>query len=131
MNRSISMRYYSVSKMVAEEVPVKPEQVLTIVGIDDQAITFSDGSQITFWHYRDCCENNYADFSQLDDLARNHKFRGKILFESCEGGFRFGDSRRKFFVPCYSVQNGYYTTHICIDYKGKNVLSFNAEFVYD
>lgn len=101
-----------------------------ITTINDEMIKFSDGSTITFDHAPDCCEWNYADFKQLDDLARNYEFKGQMFFEAVEeSGFRFGDSRRMFFVPCYSEQNGYYSDEIDIYYNGKEVLNFSAKFV--
>lgn len=104
---------------------------MRIKEITDEHVLFTDGTEITFWHYQECCENNYADFEQLDDLARDYDFHQPLLFESVDGaGFRFGDERRMFFVPCYSVQNGYYTSAIYIEYKGEPVLSFGCEFVY-
>lgn len=98
--------------------------------INNEKIKFSDGSIITFDHPQDCCEWNYADFEQLDDIARNYEFKGEMLFEDVdESGFKFGDSRRMFFVPCYSEQNGYYTDEIDIYYNGKRVLAFSAKFI--
>lgn len=103
-----------------------------ISSVSDENIKFTDGSVISFDHWEDCCEENYADFRQLDDLALDYEFRGKMLFEAVEGsGFRFGDSRRKFYVPCYSMQNGYYSDEIDIYYNGKKVLSFSAELIVD
>lgn len=107
---------------------------MKITNITGEAIEFSDGSRITFDHEQDCCECNYADFEQLDDLARAYNFQLPLRFEAIQGsGFRFGDSRRMFFVPCYSEQNGYYTDEIDIYYtrfkKGNEpVLAFSAEF---
>jgi hypothetical protein len=99
--------------------------------ITEDQILFDDGSKIWFDHCQDCCEHNYADFEQLDDLARAHNFNtSKMLFEkSGDHGFIFGDNRRTFFVPCYSVQNGYYTTAVDIYFNGKCVLGLNGEFV--
>ena len=109
---------------------------IKITKIDDEQILFSDGSRITFDHDQDCCEYNYADFQQLDDLARSYKFQRPLCFESAKGGFRFGDSRRMFYVPCYSEQNGYYTTEVDIYYthinKGnKPVLMLEAQYIED
>jgi len=110
---------------------------IKIVSINDKAIEFSDGSRITFDHDQDCCEWNWADFEQLDDLARTYKFQLPLCFEAVDGsGFRFGDNRRMFFVPCYSDQNGYYTDEIDIYYshfkKGNEpVLAFCAEMRED
>lgn len=95
-------------------------------------ILFDNGSKITYDHCTDCCEYNYADFEQLDDLAMAHDYDPQSMkFEVVKYcGFRFGDNRRMFFVPCYSEQNGYYSSDIQIYYNGEQVLSFDAETVY-
>lgn len=93
-------------------------------------ILFDDGSKITYDHQRECCEENFADFEQIDDIAKNTDFdTNNMLFESVEGsGFRFGNKGKMFFVPCYSDQNGYYTEHIDIYYNDDAVLGFNCEW---
>ena len=75
---------------------------MKIVEITTEHIKFDNGKKITFDHYQDCCEWNYADFEQLDDLARNYNFnKATLRFEFVgDSGFRFGDERRMFFVPC-------------------------------
>ena len=106
---------------------------ITITNVNDNFIEFSDGSRITYDHDQDCCEDNYADFKQLEDYAHKHKFYLPLRFEAVENaGFRFGDCRMMFFIPCYSDQNGYYTDQIDIYYSHNNngnkpVLSFGAE----
>ena len=101
--------------------------------VTDKTITFDNGSTITYDHEQDCCENNYADFKQLDDLARSYDFNeDTIRFEKCGSGFRFGDYRRMFFVPCYSEQNGYYSNAVDIYYTGRlRVLDIDARLVDD
>ena len=90
-----------------------------IVTVDSQKIEFDDGTQIVFDHDTECCEYNYADFEQLDDLARTYTFRGDISFETVDrSGFRFGDGRQMFFVPCYSEQNGYYSSNLDVYWRG-------------
>ena len=102
---------------------------MKISKITDDEIVFDNGNHITYDHEQDCCEWNYADFKQLDDLAKNCDFPEMLIFESVEeSGFRFGDSLNMFFVPCYSEQNGYYTRNLKIYYNGKEVLSFDCEF---
>ena len=100
-----------------------------ITSIDYECIKFDDGSKITFDHYPDCCECNYADFEQLDDVGRNADFDTKnMMFEAVpNSGFRFGDIRKMFFIPCYSEQNGYYSSDIDIYYNDKLVLNFECE----
>lgn len=96
--------------------------------INDEAIIFNNGMQITFSHDADCCEWNYADFKQLDDIARNYEFDENLKFEAVEeAGFRFGDDKATFFVPCYSEQNGYYSCDIDIYFDGYRVLNFDCE----
>lgn len=95
--------------------------------VTEEAIEFTDGGRITFDHDQDCCEYNYADFGQVDDIARNYTFEGDMRFDTAEGGFMFGDARRKFYVPCYSSQNGYYTTAIDIYWNGVCQLSFQCQ----
>ena len=106
--------------------------------INEDYIRFEDGSMITFQHYQDCCEWNYADFEQLDDLARSAMFdTANLTFEAVEGsGFRFGNKDgRMYFVPCYSVQNGYYSSDIQIFYRRADtdylleVLTFDANWI--
>lgn len=101
---------------------------LKIESVDDDMILFNDGSKITFDHLQDCCEWNYADFKQLDDLARKYTFTRPILFEAVPHyGFRFGDARAMFGVPCYSAQNGYYSADVDIYFNGEKMLSVIAQ----
>ena len=105
---------------------------MKIKEIDNGHILFDNGNQITFDHCPDCCEDNYADFEQLDDIARNATFNPELDFEAINNsGFRFGNKpNNMYFVPCYSEQNGYYSDQIDIYYNDKRVLDFSAEFVY-
>ena len=99
--------------------------------VDETGIEFYDGMKITSYHHADCCEQNYADYEQLDDLAKSYDFKFPLKFETVDGsGFRFGDEKRMFFVPCYSEQNGYYSSEITILLDGREKLSFDAQFVY-
>ena len=79
-------------------------------------ILFSNGTGLIDYHYQDCCEHVYADFSNLDSGILDHNFN-TIHLEKTNEGFRFGDAR-KYFVPCYNEQNGYYSD--CLEiYYGK------------
>ena len=99
--------------------------------ITEEEIFFSNGSTISYDHCADCCEWNYADFSQLEELAKKTVFTFPLTFEKVEGaGFRFGNPVQKmFFVPCYSEQNGYYSDEIEIYFNGEEVLNFCCEMV--
>ena len=101
-----------------------------IICAEDNLLKFDDGTTIVGDHDQDCCEYNYADFAQLDDIAKNYDFdTSKLMFESIDGsGFRFGDHpSRMFFVPCYSDQNGYYTDEIEIFLNRERKLVFDCE----
>ena len=113
---------------------------MKIKQVTNEAIVFDDGYghdwAITFSHDQDCCEYNYADFKQLEPLAYETEFDEPLQFEAVhEAGFRFGNNGKMFFVPCYSEQNGYYSTRLCIHWGmcGYNlqetVLYFCAELV--
>lgn len=108
---------------------------MKILEVTDEAIRFDNGSIIRYDHYQDCCETNYADFCSTvtpDNIYYNHDFDKDLEFKAVDGmGFVFGDKEAKIFVPCYSEQNGYYSSDIDIYYNGKNVLTFDAEFVDD
>lgn len=96
----------------------KDVKEMKIIKIDDEKIVFDNGSFITFSHDQDCCEYNYADFMQLRDTdIENETFNTNLIFEKVDGsGFRFGNLGKMYFVPCYSEQNGYYSTDIDIEY---------------
>lgn len=95
---------------------------------------FDNGSEITFSHEQDCCEHNFADFEQIEELALTCTFEDNLLFEAVEGsGFRFGSKGTPmFFVPCYSEQNGYYSSDIDIHFNGKQMFNLGCEeHIYD
>lgn len=107
---------------------------------NDDRIIFDDGSYISYDHEQDCCEYNYADFSVLDVMLGHDK--DDMEFDSFEidciddGGFliklKLTDNKilrapyHNIFIPCYSEQNGYYTTNIRIVYSDKdsNVITY-------
>jgi hypothetical protein len=104
-----------------------------IVKTEENLIKFDDGTEITCDHWQDCCEHNYADCEQIDDLAKAYNFNTKKLrFVFIYGsGFCFGDRpERMFFVPCYSEQNGYYTTDLDIYLNGGLQGTIECEEVY-
>lgn len=109
---------------------------MRIKQVTDEKILFDNGNEIFFNHRRDCCEINYADFCNLNEnnINYNYNFDENLSFESVdELGFKFGSNGRWIFIPCYSEQNGYYTTEIDIYYKKEKeerierVLRFDAQ----
>lgn len=78
-------------------------------------IEFDDKTVLIDYHDQDCCESVYADFSNLDSDIMSYDFK-EIKIKPVKHGFKFGDSRRMFFVPCYNEQNGYYNDALDILY---------------
>lgn len=92
---------------------------MRIEAVTNQYIIFDNGNFITFDHDQDCCECNYADFSVLNPnvIDYNYNFDENLKLEFVEDvGFKFGNEGHMIFIPCYSEQNGYYTTEIEIFY---------------
>lgn len=91
---------------------------------DNNTLVFDTGDSIYSNHQQECCEYNYPDFTQLEDQAFQTDFSEDLTFEEVEGaGFRFGSvGTPMFFVPCYSEQNGYYSSDLEIYYGEKRVL---------
>lgn len=109
----------TIKKLTQKAKTDEPYQIKVITA---ESIIFTNGDTIHHDHNQDCCENNYADFEQIDDLAKQYDFHGELLFEKTSCGFRFGDKHCMFFVPCYSEQNGYYSDEVTIYLNDKAVL---------
>lgn len=103
---------------------------MRIVEVTDKHILFDNGNEITAGHRLSCCENNYADFESLEEMAMYHDFPIDLKFELSENsGFRFGDDRIKFFIPCYSEQNGWYSSNVEVYYNGVRVFIVEADII--
>ena len=108
---------------------------MRIIQVTENEIKFDNGKSITYQHCPDCCEYNYADFSTLtpDVIGYDHDFNARLKFKwigqggNEAAGFTFGDNQRKIFIPCYSDQNGYYSTDLDIIYDGKVVVSGDCQ----
>lgn len=97
---------------------------MKIIEITEDHILFEGGHEITYHHDPDCCEDNYAAFKEIDDLAKCYDFTHPVQFKRYEGaGFMFGNGDdNMFFCPCYSWQNGYYSSNVDIYYDGELVI---------
>lgn len=97
---------------------------MKIKEVNDECIEFDNGNCIEYRHYQECCEENYADFKAIDEIALDTEFDEDLLFEPVEdAGFRFGSKNtQRFFIPCYSAQNGYYSSSVEIYYNDEQVL---------
>ena len=100
--------------------------------IEEEKIIFDNGNEITFDHDQCCCEYNYADLGSIkNDVYFHEDFDPDLTFKFIDDlGFVFGNPGKWIFVPCYSEQNGYYTTDIDIYYNGKLVTSGDCKEVF-
>lgn len=95
---------------------------MKIKQVSEDSIEFDNGNTISYTYYQSCCEYNYADFTQIDEnlVDYDYNFNENLEFEEVEdSGFRFGSDGHWIFVPCYSEQNGYYSSDIDIYYNDK------------
>lgn len=104
---------------------------MKIKAVTDEYIEFTNGNKITYYHQHDCCEDNYADFTQIEESAFSEAFKEPLVFEIVEDkGFRFGNYNyvsNMYFIPCYSIQNGYYSADLDIHYSGDCVFRTTCE----
>lgn len=98
---------------------------MKIKEVGEDFILFDNGNIITDNSSQGCCEENYADYLQIEDEAREVEFDEELIFEEVvNAGFRFGSKGTPmFFIPCYSGQSGYYSSDVNIDYNHINVLT--------
>lgn len=86
------------------------EQKFIISGIDKYTIFFTNGYQLSTGYEKDYIEYNLADLTVL----YHEKLLGKglkISIDENNSGFTLND----IFIPCYSIQDGYYTTLMHIE----------------
>ena len=97
---------------------------IKIVKVNSEGIYFDNGDVITCDHNPDCCEWNFADFESCKDFV-GEELKPDLKFVAAkEYGFRFGNRDGKMLsVPCYSCQNGYYSTNVEIYLNGQKVLN--------
>ena len=100
---------------------------------NDDYIWFTDGTTISYDHRQECCEYNWADFSILDVYYKGEEFDNFEIAPVNECGFilslklsnsdpwygKFAWSQdyaptKKILIPCYSDQNGYYSSDLTI-----------------
>lgn len=95
---------------------------MKIKEITCEKILFDNGNKIFGDHVPDCCEDNFADFEYLEDECGifDFDFPEDLMFEKLDDGFRFGSKERMFYVPCYSLQNGYYSSDVEIYYRNED-----------
>lgn len=118
---------------------------MRIVSAQEESLEFDNGSKIISTYRQQCCEYNYADFSvlEIDPELMHGEFSDVILGTVVdEEGFNliftglphklFGRYDKVVFIPCYSDQNGWYSTDVVITYFNsdgtqKGYFNLNAE----
>mgnify|MGYP004637060385 CR=1 FL=1 len=99
---------------------------------NDDYILFTDGSTISYDHIQDCCECNWADFSVLEVFYKDEEFDDFEVIPVEEYGFLLELKQRntkswfhydytpakRILIPCYSDQNGYYSSDLTIIIRG-------------
>lgn len=95
---------------------------MKIKKIDPLGIVFDNGNVLIYEHYQDCCEEVYADWEYLKDECGIYDADfTDIDIEPVEHkGIRICGKHRSFFVPCYNIQNGYYSDKLDIRLMGDN-----------
>lgn len=82
----------------------------------DEEVTLIDtkGNKLSIasYYYQGCCEYNYIDGGGLEDTLITEMRSNKLLIEFIdEYGIRINSNG----IPCYSVQNGYYSSEIQLE----------------
>lgn len=121
---------------------------MKIKEISETNIIFDNDYKLEYYHDQDCCEEVYAEFDILKTYNVSTKtgkcinikeidFREDLnkLVKGIKGqGFNMiSKIGEKFFVPCYNVQNGYYSSDLeLILHKKDTKETLNiTEFVKD
>lgn len=103
---------------------IKIEDQIVGMSLDDiqvnESVTFTTqkGKVIVIKsdHVEDCCEHVFADFSILKYATKHILAQEKtkeISFKGVEKmGFLMIIGDNKYFIPCYNIQNGYYSSDL-------------------
>lgn len=103
---------------------------MKIKKITEEEIIFDNNYRLYYDHEQDCCEINWADFEMLKSYNLSTQTGKAIsIYEEdfattltelfykgvTDAGFMIkSKTGNNFFIPCYSDQNGYYTTQLIL-----------------
>ena len=86
--------------------------------ISDEGIDFED-TYVSHEHIQDCCEEVYADWNSLKDqpiMTLEKIIQVDFVMVKNSGIvldlFNQDYQKHSFFVPCYNIQNGYYSNDL-------------------
>lgn len=98
----------------------------------DYFLEFDNGKRLECVHDPDCCGDNYADFPDMqvmgvqagnsvraEDLTFFDDILNSIIPIKDLGFYLVTTNGLCILVPCYSVQNGYYSSDLTLKYDGK------------
>ena len=110
---------------------MKIEEIVCNGGEVDQYIRFDDGSTLTSEHERDCCEEVYADFRNMQVMMPQDKnfmwaqeldFYEDILNSIVKvpgvGFYIVTKQGICILVSCYNINNGYYSDDLALSHRG-------------
>jgi len=94
-----------------------------IESIKNDEIILKNAIKIYSHHEQDCCEHVYANINYIKDEINYIKPFNCMIIEIVEGSgirLKFGNNHA-LFVPCYDIQNGYYSSNLelIVEYKHK------------
>lgn len=89
----------------------KFSEPVSVISINKDGVTFSDGTTICDKHEQDCCEAVYAEWEALiEQVFSSSEYRELEIWG--HGGL--GIIINSFTVPCYNIQNGYYSSQLSL-----------------
>ena len=105
---------------------------MKIKTIEEERVTFDDGSVLESYHETDCCEYHYLDFNLLKNYNVSTKtgktiniyeqefdFSNGVTFKRVDkvGILLFDVDENGYLINGYGVNNGYYSDEIILVYK--------------
>lgn len=96
----VTLKNHVVIKVLEFDVPV------TVINISADGIVFSNGLELSDYHMADCCEHVYADWKALETTGFPQEKFKKLVIKGIKDS---GIGLNEYFVPCYNIQNGFYS----------------------
>lgn len=82
---------------------------MKINNISHDGVELYNGIKVTDYHDQECCECVFADWNALKDTTFENEIFNNVKIEKIkDSGFKING----YFVPCYNIQNGYYSSDL-------------------
>lgn len=89
-----------------------------VIYVDEDCLRFDDKSELTSYHYQDCCERHYisfADLSLADFEGLDFDLDGEFFEKVPDYGIRLLPANgHPVSVPGYGYNNGYYSSELTL-----------------